>query len=479
MQFMPAPEDNAQVFSVSQLTRSVRRLLESNFGQVWVEGELSNFATPHSGHWYFTLKDNAAQLRCAMFASRNRSVKFNPRDGLKVLIRGRLSIYEGRGDFQAIVDRLEPAGEGALRLAFEELKNQLGVEGLFAAESKRSLPRYPAHMVIISSGTGAAYQDVLSVLRRRYPTILTSFIPVAVQGPESERGVLRALERISDWVSTRSPPPGAENSTVPDLVLITRGGGSLEDLWTFNLESVARALAACPIPTVSAIGHETDFTISDFVSDLRAPTPSAAAEMITPDSAELKSLFIRLRQSLLTAMNRSVASQQQHLHLLAKSLVHPGQKLQQQMQRLDELQMRLEHTTTRQTVFRINSLSQLRTRLLGYHPLKDFVHARQNLGISYRRLIREMHNQLKYSNAKLRELSRTLHSVSPLETLTRGYAIVTEPSPEPGRWGTSICSVHGIVPGDPIVTHLNDGALSCTVDAIAANSNLTPDEENN
>ena len=268
-------DDDKLVFTVSELAGAVRFTLEERFPMVWVEGELSNLRAPGSGHWYFTLKDDRAQLRCAMFANRNRFVRFKPRDGMKVILRGRVSLYEARGDFQLLADHLELSGEGALRAAFDALKRTLSDEGLFAETRKRPLPDFPTHLAVISSRSGAALRDVVSVLRRRCPALRVTLLPVSVQGKDAEVQILEALDRVADWP--------AEFGAEPDVVLLTRGGGSLEDLWAFNLESVARAVAASPIPIVSAIGHETDFTICDFVADVRAPTPSAGAELIAPN----------------------------------------------------------------------------------------------------------------------------------------------------------------------------------------------------
>ena len=254
-----ADQASTEVLSVSQFTRQARILIEEGLGTVSVEGELSNFSQPGSGHWYFTLKDSTAQIRCAMFAGRNRAVRLKVANGLKVRIRGRVSLYESRGDFQIIAEGMEAAGAGALQAAFEHLKLELAAEGLFADERKRSLPAYPRHLTIISSPSGAALKDVLHVIERRFPALQVLLIESSVQGQAAEGQLLRALERSA--------------AIATDAVLLTRGGGSLEDLWCFNLESVARALASCPHPTVSAIGHQTDFTITDFVADLRAPTP--------------------------------------------------------------------------------------------------------------------------------------------------------------------------------------------------------------
>ena len=275
-------ETARHVYSVSELTAAVRRLIEQGFPPILVEGEVSNFRSPgRGGHWYFTLKDGQAQIRCAMFANRNRFVRKPLRDGALVVVRCRLSLYEARGDFQAIVDAVEPAGEGELRAAFERLKIELEREGLFATDRKRALPRFPKHIGIVSSLSGAALQDVLAVLRRRFPCARATCFGAAVQGAEAVPEIIGGIDRAE-----ASKPR-------PDVLLLTRGGGSLEDLMAFNSEALARRIAQCPIPIVSAVGHETDVTIADFVADQRAPTPSAAAEMVAPDRAEL---LLRVRR---------------------------------------------------------------------------------------------------------------------------------------------------------------------------------------
>ncbi|MEM7077898.1 MAG: exodeoxyribonuclease VII large subunit [Pseudomonadota bacterium] len=253
------PSSGPQVLSVSDLNRQARITIEERFHEIWVTGEISNFVRPRSGHWYFSLKDDRAQVRCAMFANRNRAAKVQPGDGQMVVLRGRVSLYEGRGDFQIIVDQIEPAGAGALQQAFEALKRKLAGEGLFAGERKRPLPTWPTHIAVVTSATGAALRDVLAVWQRRYPALRVTVVPSLVQGEAAQAALIDAISRAQ--------------SVSADALLLTRGGGSLEDLWAFNLEPVARALAASNIPTVCAVGHEIDTTICDYVADVRAPTP--------------------------------------------------------------------------------------------------------------------------------------------------------------------------------------------------------------
>ena len=315
------------VLSVSELNRQARITIEERFNQVWVMGEMSNFARPRSGHWYFSLKDESAQVRCAMFANRNRAVSMQPGDGQLVIVRGRVSLYEGRGDFQIIVDHLEPAGEGALRQAFDQLKVKLAGEGLFSSDRKQPLPEIPEHIAVITSPTGAAFRDVLAVWARRFPALRVTLIPTAVQGNEAEEQLVAAINQAA----------GLE----PDAVLLTRGGGSLEDMWSFNLESVARALAACPCPTVSAVGHEIDVTICDYVADVRAPTPSAAAELMVPSADDLLRVLAHHHRQMQLLWHRYHKMQALTVANLRLQLPSPQQVLERAYQRVDDANARL------------------------------------------------------------------------------------------------------------------------------------------
>ncbi len=454
-------DDDKLVFTVSELAGAARFTLEERFPMVWVEGELSNLRAPGSGHWYFTLKDDAAQLRCAMFANRNRSVRFKPRDGMQVILRGRVSLYEARGDFQLLADHLELSGEGALRAAFDALKRKLSDEGLFAETRKRELPEFPTHLAVISSRSGAALRDVLSVLRRRFPTMRVTLLPVSVQGKDAEPQILEALDRLADWPASL----GAE----PDVVLLTRGGGSLEDLWAFNLESVARAVAECPIPIVSAIGHETDFTICDFVADVRAPTPSAGAELIAPDILDWQRRAARLTLSLRSHWRHTLAHRRQGLYLVARRLTHPGRALQQRMQRLDDVERQLIAATKARIDRARNVAMLLQTRLRQFHPQREIALMRATLRRMEQSLARGIKARIEAARLGSAAVSRALHAVSPLETLGRGYAIVTTPAPALQRWGTPITSIADTKPGATIVTHLEDGSLRSVVQDIEPN----------
>jgi len=317
------------VLSVSLLNEQVRDLLENSFPHLWVEGEISNLAQPSSGHLYFTLKDAGAQIRAAMFRGNNRLLQFAPKNGQQVLVKARLSLYAPRGDYQLIVEQMEEAGLGALRRAFDELRLRLQAEGLFAAERKRPLPEHVRHLAVITSPTGAAIRDILSVLRRRFPGLPVTLLPVPVQGREAAPAIVRALAL-------------ANAQPQFDAILIARGGGSLEDLWAFNEEVVARAIAGSRLPVVSGVGHETDFTIADFVADVRAPTPSAAAELLSLDGAELLGSLEGFELLLARALHTQLQRLGQQLTHLRARLRHPGQRLHDLAQRLDELELRLQ-----------------------------------------------------------------------------------------------------------------------------------------
>ena len=443
------------MLSVSALAREARLLIEDHFHLVWVEGELSNFRRPGSGHWYFTLKDDAAQLRCAMFAGRNRAVRFQPRDGTQVLVRGRVSLYEPRGDFQVIVEHMEPAGEGALRAAFEALKARLQAVGLFEGARKRPLPALPRRVAVISSASGAALRDVIHVIERRFPALEVVLLPVSVQGERAEAEVLAALAKA----------PSLE----PDVVLITRGGGSLEDLWTFNLESVARAVAGCPIPTVSAVGHQTDVTITDFVADERAPTPSAGAELITPDRAEFLIHLDRQLARLARAAGRGVADYRRHLGHLRTRLTDPRARLNQQMQRADELEERLRRAVGGRLARLGADLSAARRSLVLVRPSQRIERHRQRLAQLGSALAQAGGRAVAERDVRLAATARTLQAVSPLATLGRGYAVLTRV--EDGA-RVPLTSTAGVAAGDALTAHLRDGALDVRVEGVDGDHRL-------
>ncbi|MBN8888199.1 MAG: exodeoxyribonuclease VII large subunit [Rudaea sp.] len=382
-----------EIFSPSQLVRLARDLLEDTFPLIWIEGEISNFSRPASGHLYFSLKDAQAQIRCAMFKNRAMLLRFRPADGTRVLARVRVSLYEARGEFQLIVEHLEEAGEGALLRAFEQLKARLAAEGLFDAAKKRPLPKLPRRIGVVTSATGAAIRDVLSVLARRFPLAEVDVIPVPVQGKEAPPAIVKALQAAS---------AGQRH----DVLLLTRGGGSLEDLWAFNDEAVARAIRASAIPVVSAIGHEVDFTIADFAADLRAPTPSAAAEILVPDGG---------------AIRRTLQREEARLEALIL------RRLQNAAQRIDHAWARLRAQHPRARLQRGGErLAHLHARLQAQHPLIRLAQRSERLAALQRRLAVALERRLDSRKQHLAELARALNAVSPLATLQRGYAILLD-----------------------------------------------------
>ncbi|MCY1286239.1 Exodeoxyribonuclease 7 large subunit [compost metagenome] len=438
------------MLTVSQLNQRARHLLEDVFPQVWVEGEISNLARPASGHLYFTLKDAQAQVRCALFRQNALRVRQALRDGLAVRVRGKVSLFEGRGDYQLIADAVEPAGDGALRLAFEALKEKLAAEGLFAAERKRPLPAHPQRIGIVSSPTGAVIRDIISVFRRRAPQVQLTLIPTAVQGFDATAQIVRALA-LADAQGF-------------DALILARGGGSLEDLWCFNEEAVARAVAACRTPIVSAVGHETDVSISDFVADVRAPTPSAAAELLAPDASDLQQRLDGLRRRLVLRMREHLTRERLRLDGLFRRLRHPGERLRQQAQRLDDLDMRLRRAFERQLQVRHERLARLDTRLAAQHPGRTLALLRQRLESLAERLPRAARNAIKERRQKLDALAQTLHVVSPLATLGRGYSILLD------ERGQAIRAASQTRPGQRLKARLAEGELDVRVE----DNHLTP-----
>lgn len=442
-----APERD--IYTVSRLNSEVRKLLEQGFSRIWLEGELSNIARPSSGHLYFSLKDADAQIRGAMFRNRNQALRFKPEEGLQVLVRARVSLYEPRGDYQLIVDHMELAGDGVLQRAFEELKRKLAAEGLFDAEVKQELPLLPQRIGVITSPSGAAIRDVLSVLKRRFPAIPVRIYPVAVQGKEAAAEIAAAIETASKRADC-------------DVLILTRGGGSLEDLWSFNEEIVARAIHRCRIPLVSAVGHEIDFTIADFVADRRAATPSAAAELVSPDQLEWLAHMQHLAMRMQNRLQQARSESGQRLVWLEKRLqqLHPGQTLRQQAQRLDDLERRSRLGIA-------SSISHLHASLQAAHGRLRQHSPRTRIGemdLRWRALARRLGVSMQSFLARRQQVltvhSRALHAISPLATLERGYSIVRTPD------GTIVRTADAVKPGDPVEARLARGTLQCTVDAV-------------
>ena len=437
-----------EVYSVSRLNREARALLEGSLPLLWVEGEISNLARPGSGHMYFTLKDAQAQVRCAMFRMRNMHLKFAPENGMQVLARARVSLYEGRGEFQLLVDHLEPAGDGLLRLAFERLKHKLAAEGLFAEAQKKPIPKFPGCIGVITSPTGAAIRDILSVLKRRFPAIPVIVYPVPVQGDTAAPQIAAMIRR-------------ADLRRECDVLILSRGGGSLEDLWPFNEETVARAIYACDTPIVSGVGHEIDFTIADFVADLRAPTPSAAAELVSPDAHQWLRHFAMLESRLLAAMKQRLARRREQMTWLSRRLVHPGRRLLELAQRLDDLNLRLAGAARNAIQDRRLRLATLSARLQQMNPGHTLRLHLQHSAQLQRRLVQAMQQRLLRDQARLGALSRALGAVSPLATLDRGYAIVSA-----DRDGAILRSGDGVDAGERITARLARDRLHCRVEKV-------------
>lgn len=408
-------ERERRILTPSALNRLVHDLLEDTLPSIWIDGELSNVARPASGHFYFTLKDASAQVRCAMFKPRSSWLPFKPADGMQVLARARVSLYEARGEFQLIVEHMEQAGEGALRREFERLKQKLVAEGLFETSRKREIPALPRRIGIITSPTGAAIRDVLNVLARRFPMSEVEILPVPVQGRDAPAAIIAMLD-------------AAVQCARYDVLLLTRGGGSLEDLWAFNDEALARAIVRSPIPVISAIGHEIDFSISDLVADLRAPTPSAAAELLVPDANDLMRRIEQLRNRLQVRVRRRLeASSQRADHLLSRlNLQRPILRLQRGRERLDHLQVQLLRIQRHDLERRLARLARGHMRLIARHPRPRLVVANDQVENLAARLKATVQQRIERRQAHLRQLARALHAVSPLATLARGYAILID-----------------------------------------------------
>ena len=437
-----------QVLRPSQLNALARDLLEGSFAQVWVEGEISNFSRPASGHAYFTLKDERAQVRCALFKPKAQALRFLPRDGLQVLARGRLTLYEARGDYQLVLEHMEEAGEGALRRAFEQLKARLAAEGLFDQARKRPLPAFPRRLGVITSPRGAAVRDVLSVLSRRFPLMAVEVLPVPVQGDGAAAQIMDMLRRA-----------GASGRY--DVLLLTRGGGSLEDLWAFNDEALARAVAASPVPVVSAVGHEIDSSLTDFAADLRAPTPSAAAELLVPERGELAARLDqrhRQLQSLLARMNTARAQRADQAFLKLQAL-RPQLRLERGRGRLEALRRRMDVALAQPLGGAAERAAKLLRRLDQAHPRRRLQEHRHRLQLQVQRLHAAPPRALAQHRLRLQGLARALAAISPLATLARGYAIVQRESD-----GAIVRGPADASPGERLQARMADGTLRLRVD---------------
>lgn len=434
------------VYTVSRLNREIRTVLEQGFASLILTGEISNFITPASGHWYFSLKDEKAQIKAAMWRGNNRSQSYRPENGAQVTVRARVSLYEPRGDYQLIVEHMEPAGEGQLKQEFDALKMRLAAEGLFSSAYKKPLPQNINHVGVITSATGAAIKDILTVLKRRAPQLEVIIYPAMVQGKEAHVHLINQIQLAN-----------ARNEV--DVLIVGRGGGSLEDLWCFNHEQLARAIYQSELPIVSAVGHEIDTTISDYVADVRAATPSAAAELVSPNTQELHSKVIELINRLNNAFKhdmadkRALATQLQH----RLNLCHPRNQLNQKAQRLDELTIALQQGMRNRLYQQERTLNNLTPRLMRQSPDKKLSQASHQLMQIQTRLEQAMQHKLQHAQNSLALQASRLDSVSPLNVLARGYSITKTPQ------GKVVKSVDHIKTGDVLITELADGAIKSTV----------------
>ena len=442
---------SSSIFTVSRLNQTVRLLLEQEMGQVWISGEISNFSQPSSGHWYFTLKDDTAQVRCAMFRNSNRRVTFRPQHGQQVLVRANITLYEPRGDYQIIVESMQPAGEGLLQQKYEQLKAQLQAEGLFDQQHKKPLPS-PAHCVgVITSKTGAALHDILHVLKRRDPSLPVIIYPTAVQGDDAPGQIVRAIELAN-----------VRNEC--DVLIVGRGGGSLEDLWSFNDERVARAIFASTIPIVSAVGHETDVTIADFVGDLRAPTPSAAAEIVSRNQQELLRQVQNAHQRLGMAMDYFLANRNRRFTQLFHRLQqqHPQLRLARQQAALEKLRQRMGTALDAQVKRASQRQQRALQRLNQQNPQPRIHRAQSRIQQLEYRLTENIRARMSEQRERFGKAVTHLEAVSPLATLARGYSVSTLPN------GKVVKKAKQVKAGDLLTTRLEDGWITSEV------HNITP-----
>ncbi|MGQ4878502.1 exodeoxyribonuclease VII large subunit [Billgrantia sp. LNSP4103-1] len=441
---MPPPTETA--LSVSEVNHRARLLLEQGIGEVWVEGELSGVSRPASGHVYFTLKDASAQLRCALFRTRARFVAAPMRDGDRVRVRGRVSLFEPRGDYQLIAEAVQPAGEGELLLALERLKQRLSAEGVFA--NARPLPCPPRHLLVLTSPTGAAIRDVLAVLKARWPLARVTLIAVPVQGREAAPALIAALGLLN---RQQALDPSR------DVVLITRGGGSLEDLWAFNDEHLARAIFHSRLPVMSAVGHEVDTTLSDLAADVRAPTPSAAAEMLVPDRHDLERRLAGLERQLWRCTQARLEREGQRLDHLRARLRHPGEVLVRKRGTLEDLNARLQRAMQARLGTEVRQLSHLQRRLTACHPGREVERAETRLEHARARLGQAMQREISRRRESLSGLARQLQAVSPLAVLGRGYAILQDDA------GKVVRRASDTQPGQALTARLGEGRLKVEV----------------
>lgn len=437
---------STEIFTVSELNSEVRQLLEENFGQIWIEGEISNFIAASSGHWYFSLKDEDAQVRCALFKGSQRGIKFMPKNGMHVLLRARISLYEPRGDYQLIGSFMEERGEGKLRRQFEELKKKLEKAGWFDEDIKKELPEFPKQIGVVTSPTGAAIRDILHVLRRRYPCVPVIIYPTLVQGESAAPAIAKAIKT-------------ANERNECDILIVARGGGSLEDLWPFNEEITAKAIYDSKLPIISGVGHEVDFTIADFVADVRAPTPSAAAEIAVPDKSELLQQIAADQTQIVRHMLQTLRHNKQELAWMQKHLnqQHPRRRLHEKTQQLDYIESRfvqLQQQLQNRLQLKAN---QMEAHLLQQSPLTRIHQLQNKLQLGGVSITRYMQNLIQRQQGSLSQAAAKLDGISPLATLSRGYAIASKD-------GQVLHDREQVKKGDTIKVRLAKGELGCVVE---------------
>lgn len=442
---LPMELPERKIYTVSELTSEIRELLEGALPSLWVQGEISNFRPAPSGHYYFTLKDESSQIRCVMFKTQNRFLKFRPADGLDVVVWGSLAVYAPRGEYQLILDTMEPRGIGSLMLAFEQLKGKLAAEGLFDAARRKPLPPFPKTVGLVTSRKGAAVRDMIRIAGRRYPAVNILLSSTSVQGDKAPEEIVAAIERLC-------------RAGDPDVIIIGRGGGSIEDLWAFNDERVVRAVAACPIPIVSAVGHETDFTLTDFAADMRASTPSAAAELVVPDRRELEQGVVHMVARLRNSMSSLGERFRGLVREMLKRLYDPRRAIQERRQRLDDLSTRLVNLVRRRVTHLRQEALATAQRLRPEHVRKTIARGKDESTILSHRMVRSIHATLKDSQRSVEDLASRLKALSPRAVLSRGYSITMR------RDSAAVIKDAALVEtGEDVVVRLHRGELDCRV----------------
>ncbi len=434
-------QNNQEIISVSDLNNLAKGLLEKDLSNVWIQGEISSFTAHGSGHWYFTIKDKKSALDCVMFKFDNINLLFEPKVGDELILNGNVSIYSPTGRYQFNVKHIEVSGEGALLRAFEELKKKLELEGLFDETRKKVLPEFPMEISVITSATGAVIKDIINVLSRRSPNMTLTLVEAQVQGKQAEKSICNAIERVNYFRQS-------------DLIILARGGGSIEDLWCFNMESVARSIFNSDIPLISAVGHETDFTISDFVSDLRAPTPSAAAEIISQNHSNLFASLTSMQKDLSLSINNELVKQNESIKNLSKLIKHPGDKLREISQKIDGLEMHLSNLTERIFLISRNKISTFSSSLKEFSPIVRVEKNKNRIESSIKDIKRSIEEVIGEKRNLFLSSSKTLEAVSPLSVLSRGYSILTK-----GEKEQVINSYAQVNIGDEIKGKLKEGQI--------------------